>query len=55
MANKPLTFYDVKAKKKFTTSDYEIVVKKTKKGKVKMAKAKSPYSNIYAYRILGRA
>lgn len=36
---KALTFYDVKAKKKFTTTNYKIV--KTKNGR-KMAKTTSP-------------
>lgn len=45
-----LKFYDVKAKKKFTTDKYRII---TRKGR-KFAVAKAP-SGVDAYRILGRA
>lgn len=45
-----LSFFDVKGKKKFTSSDYKIV---TKKGR-RFAVAKAP-SGIDAYRILGKA
>jgi len=45
-----LSFYDVKAKKKFTTDNYEIRVKNGRK----FAVAKAP-SGIEAWRILGNA
>lgn len=45
-----LSFYDVKGKKKFKSSNYKVV---TKKGR-KFAVAKAP-SGIDAYRILGKA
>lgn len=45
-----LSFYDVKGKKKFSSSDYKIV---TKKGR-RFAVAKAP-TGIDAYRILGKA
>ena len=45
-----LKFYDVKAKKSFSTDKYKIV---TKKGR-KFAVAKAP-SGIESYRIIGRA
>ena len=45
-----LTFYDLKAKKKFTSSKYKVV---TKKGR-KFAVAKAP-SGIDSYRIMGKA
>jgi len=53
MTNKSLKFYDVKAKKSFSTTKYSTVTKSNKKGrKIKMAKAKSPLSGNIAYRIL---
>ena len=52
MAEK-LKFYDVKGKKKFTSSNYKKVVKNTKRGKIEFAVAKAP-SGIQAWRILGR-
>lgn len=45
-----LSFYDVKGKKKFMSSDYDITSKKGRK----FAVAKAP-SGIRAYRILGKA
>jgi len=45
-----LKFYDVKAKKSFISDKYKIVRKKGRR----FAIAKSPYSGIDAYRILGR-
>ena len=48
--NEELSFYDVKGKKKFKSSDYKIV---TKKGR-RFAVAKAP-TGIDAYRILGKA
>jgi len=49
-----LKFYDVKAKKSFVTDKYKIVVKKVNKGSRRFAVAKSPHSNIEAWRILGK-
>ena len=50
---KELKFYDVKAKKSFMTTKYTKMTKTNKKGrKITMAKAKSPHSDITAYRIL---
>ncbi|MEM4035187.1 MAG: hypothetical protein QXU97_00985 [Fervidicoccaceae archaeon] len=50
-----LKFFDIKAKKAFETSDYEVVVKEQpKRGrKVKIAITKSPYTGIRVARILG--
>ena len=48
-----LKFYDVKAKRSFTTDKYTKVTKNNKKGrKIVMAKAKSPHSSITAWRIV---
>jgi len=49
-----LKFYDVVAKKSFMTDKYRIVNKRTKRGMVKFAVAKSPHSNIESYRIVAR-
>lgn len=46
-----LEFYDVKAKKKFKTSDYKVEVKNGRK----FAKAVSPLTGINASRIIGIA
>ena len=46
-----LRFYDVKAKKKFTSNNYKIEVKKGRR----FAVAKSPHSGIMAWRILGKS
>ena len=45
-----LKFFDMKAKKAFTTSSYDIVIKKGRK----FAVAKAP-SGVDAYRIMGKA
>ena len=45
-----LKFYDMKGKKAFTSSNYQIVVKKGRK----FAVAKAP-SGVDAYRIMGKA
>ena len=45
-----LSFYDVKGKEKFNSSNYKIVVKKGRR----FAVAKAP-SGIDAYRIMGKA
>ncbi len=46
-----LKFYDVKAKKKFTSSDYKIVEKRVRGRKVRFAVAKSP-TGTQSWRIL---
>jgi len=46
-----LKFYDVKAKKKFFSDSYRIMEKKGRR----FAVAKSPFSGISAYRIMGKA
>ena len=53
---KKLSFYDVKGKKKFTSTKYKTVTKKNKRTKVtmKFAVTKAP-SGIMAWRILGKA
>ena len=48
-----LKFYDLKAKQYFETDKYEVVVKETKRGKVKIAFATSPYTGKKIARILG--
>ncbi len=48
-----LKFYDLKAKKKFTSSNYKMVTKNTKRGKVNFAVAKAP-SGIESWRIVSR-
>lgn len=52
---KKLSFYDVKAKKKFNSDNYRVVTKKNPRTKVNMqfAVAKSPISNIESWRVLG--
>lgn len=50
-----LRFYDLKAKQTFETDDYEIVVKDTVKGKMKVAIATSPYTGRKYARPLGKA
>lgn len=45
-----LNFYDLRAKKKFTTDKYKIVVKKGRR----FAVAKAP-SGVLSYRIVGKA
>ncbi|MEM4619992.1 MAG: hypothetical protein QW607_07235 [Desulfurococcaceae archaeon] len=49
-----LKFYDVKARKSFTSSDYKIVKFRTKKGTFEVARAKSPFTGKPCYRILRR-
>ncbi|MEM4818918.1 MAG: hypothetical protein QXQ91_01210, partial [Nanopusillaceae archaeon] len=48
-----LKFYDLKAKQYFETDNYEVVVKETKRGKIKIAFATSPYTGKKIARILG--
>ncbi len=52
---KKLKFFDIKAKKPFETDKYEVKVveMKKRKGKVKIAFAKSPYTGIRVARIIG--
>ena len=52
MAEK-LKFYDVKAKKKFTSSKYKIVKKQTKRGIVQFAVTDAP-SGIKSWRIVAK-
>lgn len=52
---KTLSFYDLKAKKKFETSNYKTVTKMVKGNKRKFAVARSPYTKIEYYRVLGMA
>ena len=53
MAEK-LRFFDIIVKKPFETDDYEVVVKETRRGKIKIAFAVSPYTNKKMARIIGR-
>ncbi|MEM0198994.1 MAG: hypothetical protein QW123_03110 [Desulfurococcaceae archaeon] len=48
-----LKFFDLKAKQYFETDKYEVVVKETKRGKIKIAFATSPYTGKRFARILG--
>jgi len=50
-----LKFFDLKAKKYFETDKYEVVEKETKRGKIKIAFATSPYTGKRFARILGPA
>ncbi len=50
-----LKFFDLKAKKYFETDKYEIVEKETKRGKIRIAFAVSPYTGKRFARILGPA
>ncbi|MEZ0394679.1 MAG: hypothetical protein ABWK00_06550 [Desulfurococcaceae archaeon] len=51
-----LKFFDLKAKKYFETDKYEVVIKETKRGKIKIAFAESPYNPGKKFaRILGPA
>ncbi|MEB3845199.1 MAG: hypothetical protein LRS48_05940 [Desulfurococcales archaeon] len=54
-AKEKIKFFDLKAKQFFETDEYEIVIKETKRGKIKMAKAVSPLTGKVYYRILGKA
>jgi hypothetical protein len=40
----PLKFFDLVAKKEFESKEYEIHEKETRKGRIVIAKAKSPYT-----------
>lgn len=50
-----LKFFDLKAKKYFETEHYEVVEKVTKRGKIKIAFAVSPYTGKKFARIIGPA
>jgi len=50
MTSKPLNFYDLKAKKKFTSSDYKFVLKSGRR----FAVTTSP-SGIKSWRIVSKA
>ncbi len=50
-----IKFFDLVAKKPFETDKYEIIIKETKRGKFKFARAKSPYTGKVFYKILGKA
>lgn len=52
---KKLSFYDVKAKKKFNSDKYKVVTRKNPRTKRNMqfAVAKSPVSDIQSWRVLG--
>lgn len=49
---KRLSFYDVKAKKKFNSQSYKVVTKNVRGSKKKYAVAKSPYNDFEAWRVL---
>ncbi|ACB40799.1 DNA-binding protein CC1 [Pyrobaculum neutrophilum] len=49
-----LKFYDIKAKKAFETDQYETVEKQTARGPMIFAVAKSPYTGIKVYRLIGK-
>lgn len=53
MAKEKLKFYDVKAKKGFTSTKYKIVTKKTKRGLVNFAVSDAP-SGIKSWRIISK-
>ena len=48
-----LKFFDIKEKKPFATDKYEVVVKETKRGKIRIAFAVSPFTGKKVARILG--
>jgi len=50
-----LKFFDLKAKKYFETDKYEVVEKETKRGRIRIAFAVSPYTGKKFARILGPA
>ncbi len=49
-----LKFYDIKAKQAFETDTYEVVEKQTARGPMMFAVAKSPYTGVKVYRLLGK-
>ncbi|MEM0462560.1 DNA-binding protein CC1 [Pyrobaculum sp.] len=54
MSKQKLRFYDIKAKKSFETDQYEVVTKETARGPMMFAVAKSPYTGIKVYRLVGK-
>jgi len=48
-----LKFFDIKEKKPFETDKYEVVIKETKRGKIRIAFAVSPFTGKKVARILG--
>lgn len=54
MAKEELSFYDVKLKKKFTTSDYRIVKKEAKGKERYFAVAKSTAGEHECWRVLSK-
>ena len=51
---KKLTFFDVKTKRKFSTSKYKVVRRKVRGSITTFAVARSPYSKTKCYRIIKR-
>ena len=49
-----LNFYDIKAKLAFETDQYEVIEKQTARCPMMFAVAKSPYTGIKVYRLLGK-
>ncbi|MFN3804866.1 MAG: DNA-binding protein CC1 [Pyrobaculum sp.] len=52
--SKKLKFYDIKARRAFESGQYEVVEKQTARGPMMFAVAKSPYTGIKVYRLLGK-
>ncbi|WP_333639586.1 DNA-binding protein CC1 [Pyrobaculum aerophilum] len=51
---KKLKFYDPRLKEPFETDQYEVVEKQTARGPMLFAVAKSPYTGVKTYRLLGK-
>lgn len=49
-----LKFYDIKAKQSFETDQYEVEERQTDRGPMLFAVAKSPYTGVKIYRLLGK-
>lgn len=49
-----IRFYDIKAKQAFETDQYEVIEKQTTRGPMMFAVAKSPYTGIKVYRLIGK-
>lgn len=54
MGRKSLTFFDVKAKRKFSTSRYKTVKKRVRGSVTTFAVAKSPFTGVKCYRVIRR-
>jgi len=54
VGKKPLTFFDVKARKRFSTSKYKTVKKRVRGSVTTFAVAKSPFTGVKCYRVLRR-